>query len=904
MKLHHLKGRTREGYTTFGCVWEKGEVREPEFVLRDEQGAVLPVQSKVLAWWPDKSVKWSSHTADAGRMPEKVEIVSAPAGETDASDENLQVPETGIPNMNLQIPEAGIPSETLRSMGAGSAGTTLRITENDEEYRIHTGRLQMRVKKAAGGEALAEDIQAGGSLIAEKIYPVFVMEHREEKEHMVTVTDQEFRGKLLSVELEERGPLQGVLCFRGEHVRKQPSGAVMPFVIRMYFWAGSEELRFQHTFLYDGVEAEDFLKGMGIRFELCTQGKLYDRHVQFATDKAHFHEAAVILSSSHPKVGGEILQRQLDGEFVEYDGESAAERASADLPVWNDFHLCQDSAYHYEIRKRTGKECCEISCLQGRRAPGVMAVHGRNGGVMLGIRDFWQKYPAGLEVEGLGTEHAGAVVWFYSPEAKSFDFRHYAVKSYPRTCYEGFDYVGASAYGIGVTSECRVRFTERFAGREELAAFADMVQKPPVYAGDPEYYHEKRAFGFWSLPAKGTEVECWLEEQLERSFSFYQEEIEARDWYGLFDYGDVMHTYDAVRHVWKYDIGGMAWQNTELVPTYWLWLYFMRTGREDVFSLAEAMSRHCSEVDVYHFGSLKGLGSRHNVRHWGCSCKEPRISMAGHHRFLYYLTGDARLKDIFEEVKDSDRAMVAREKDKNPKYAGEEDFVPGIRSGPDWSSFVSNWMTWYEQTLDRSYRKRIETGISDIAGTPYGFASGPDYGYDLENAHLIYQGEVENTPNQHLQICMGGPQIWWETADMLEDDRLNRMLADLGAFYYLDKEEKARRTEGRIKERPFSWPMFMTGVSGYSAARRKDGALAEESWEILLRDLWMKGGRDGYAGRIYARGADGKEYREIPWNTTNTAAQWGLNVIMCMEFIREYLPESMEELTRRLSGSE
>jgi hypothetical protein len=65
----------------------------------------------------------------------------------------------------------------------------------------------------------------------------------------------------------------------------------------------------------------------------------------------------------------------------------------------------------------------------------------------------------------------------------------------------------------------------------------------------------------------------------------------------------------------------------------------VEAGREDVFTLAEKLSRHASEVDVYHFGKYKGLGSRHNVRHWGCPCKEARIAMAAHHRFLYYLTG-------------------------------------------------------------------------------------------------------------------------------------------------------------------------------------------------------------------------------------------------------------------------
>lgn len=100
----------------------------------------------------------------------------------------------------------------------------------------------------------------------------------------------------------------------------------------------------------------------------------------------------------------------------------------------------------------------------------------------------------------------GCTVWFYSPKAEAFDFRHYSKKSYPATCYEGFPYVGASAYGIGVTSECSAKFTENFAQTKELYEFAAAVQKPTVYVGEPSYYHDKKAFGYWSLPSKETEV--------------------------------------------------------------------------------------------------------------------------------------------------------------------------------------------------------------------------------------------------------------------------------------------------------------------------------------------------------------------------------------------------------------
>ena len=247
------------------------------------------------------------------------------------------------------------------------------------------------------------------------------------------------------------------------------------------------------------------------------------------------------------------------------------------------------------------------------------------------------------------------------------DFRHYARRGYNQVCYEGYDYKGATADGIACTNECAVSFSDKMIPADgELEEFTELVGDPAVYVGTPEFYHEMRAFGFWSLPAMGAdgelpEVEKWLEEQLEKAFAFYKEEIEQRNWYGMFNYGDVMHTYDSLRHQWKYDIGGYAWDNTELVPTLWLWLYFMRTGREDVYRMAEKLSRHASEVDVYHMGKYKGLGSRHNVRHWGCPCKEARIAMAGHHRYLYYLTGDRRLEDIFEELKDNEMSFLNKD---------------------------------------------------------------------------------------------------------------------------------------------------------------------------------------------------------------------------------------------------
>ena len=152
------------------------------------------------------------------------------------------------------------------------------------------------------------------------------------------------------------------------------------------------------------------------------------------------------------------------------------------------------------------------------------------------------------------------------------------------------------------------------------------------------------------MPDRSTPGKRWIENQLDTAINFYQKEIDQRNWYGFWNYGDVMHTYDDVRHTWRYDVGGYAWDNTELSTDMWFWYTYLRTGRADIFRMAEAMTRHTSEVDVYHIGKLAGLGSRHNVRHWGCGSKEVRESQAAYRRFYYYLTTDERTGDMMREV--------------------------------------------------------------------------------------------------------------------------------------------------------------------------------------------------------------------------------------------------------------
>src|SRR5699024_142862 len=63
--------RSKKGMTTFGLPWEKGKLSShDQFQLMDQEGKILPLQSRITGYWPDGSIKWSAHTCNlSGNEP-------------------------------------------------------------------------------------------------------------------------------------------------------------------------------------------------------------------------------------------------------------------------------------------------------------------------------------------------------------------------------------------------------------------------------------------------------------------------------------------------------------------------------------------------------------------------------------------------------------------------------------------------------------------------------------------------------------------------------------------------------------------------------------------------------------------------------------------------------------------
>ena len=846
MRLHRLLGE--RGYTTWGCMWNKGECKEnSKFSCVAEDGTRVPMQVRNTAYWPDGSVKWTAHTADAALLGAGMEVT---------------------------ISE----KETKAEQG-------IIIHEMENGFEISNGIFELVIPKS--GEQLITTVTKNGVVVAENARPELILSEPVMVDGNFAEMEKQYFGKIQSAELEEAGPLLTSVKFIGTHVNNKGEEK-LSFIIRMKVFYGSAELKFMHTFLYDGEPEKDYLKGLGVAMDIAMAGELYNRHVKFTTDYGVFHESAVTLVSWRPRVPEGLHQKQMEGEALAPTGKALEDltQIMQDIPFWDTYDFCQDSDSHFMIRKKlSGEHLCYIDSLHGNRAKGGLSIGSEVSHVMIAMRDFWEKYPSGYTVTGLTKDKATCHIWLWSPTARPMDFRHYADRGYNQVCYEGYDYKGADPYGIACTNEFNLFFGDALIAKdEELLSFTEDCNTTTLYVAAPEEYHALRAFGYWSLPKNASELQKKLEQDLEKGFLFFEKEVEQRKWYGMFNYGDFMHTYDKDRHVWRYDVGGYAWDNTELVPTLWLWYYFMRTGRADVFRLAEKLTRHTSEIDVYHIGKYKGMGSRHNVIHWGCPCKEARIAMAGHHRFYYFLTGDRRLEDIFDELKDNEITFL--NKDPLGDFYEKETMVEPshARTGPDWSSLCSNWLTQWERFGDEAYRDKILVGSEDIKKAPLKLVSGPDFEFNPETLHLRYIGE-RTTGGTHLQICMGAPSIWMEMADLLEDEEWKDMLAQYGRFYFLPEDEKQSESNGLIGDRQFTIPMFASGIGAYGAARLKDSVLAQRVVKTLLDSQYSELKQEGFEPVLLKHKGNCEQLSEIPWISTNHVAQFCLNAIMVMEFI-------------------
>ena len=844
----------RPAGVSWGVPWARGTVKNGQpFSLTSADGKPLPLQSWPLAYWPDGSLKWTGFATVAG---------PGNAGEFRLS--------TGQP--------------------AGPSAQ-VHVTQNAGAIDIDSGRLKCRVGNR--GAALIESMTIDGREIARNGRLLCSLEDR-----------QNYAGEIGRTTVEQQGPVRATIKIEGVHKAVKGSREWLPFVVRLYFYAGVEAVRVVHTIVFDGDEQKDFISGLGMVFDVPLREQVHNRHVRFSGEgDGVWAESAQPVSGRRPLLvdGQNALGDQVAGKRLP-NKEQLPQRDQTllnDWAVWDSFKLVQPNADGFTVHKRTNPQSCWLNCGAGKRATGMAFVGDVSGGLGIAIRNFWQSYPAALEIRGASENTAQLHAWLWSPDAPAMDLRHYDTKAHGlESSYEDVQPGFSTPHGVARTSELTLYPSGDLPAKEEMAKQADMAAHPPRLTCAPQYLHAVQAFGVWSLPDRSSPAKKWVEEQLDAAFAFYQKEVEQRHWYGFWDYGDIMHTYETARHTWRYDVGGMAWDNSELVPDMWLWYSFARTGRADVFRMAEAMTRHTGEVDTYHLGRFAHLGSRHNVRHWGCGAKEARISQAALRRFYYYFTTDERTGDVMHEQANADLTYLTIDPMRlaSPQM-GPKKYPARIRGGPDWLACVGNWMTEWERTGNIKYRDKILAGIQSIAAMPYGFLSGPNalYGYDPAT-NKLYTLEEDPFGSYNLQVIMGGAEVAMELEALIEDSRWSTLWLQYCRLVGAPRGV-VRRDMTTHNEDPGN-PRGGAGSSGrlaaYAYLKTKDTKWADRAWGQLLRSFDRRPGAEMFATRV-VKGPDAlNDIEEVPMLSTNSTAQWCLNAIEVLAMAGDRAPADFD----------
>jgi hypothetical protein len=856
--------KTEAGGVTWGTPWPKGKLKPgTSFYLANGQGEKRPLQSWPLAYWPDGTLKWTGHAAAPGL--------------SDNSD------------------YAVVAGKTVE------ASQKIKITELASEISIDTGKINCVVNKT--GNLLIKNITIKDKVVAKDGKLVLILQNHADDD-LDVIKKSKLQGVISSVQVEQAGPLRAVLKITGSHTNQ--SLKLLPFIVRLYFYVNSDEIRLLYTLIYDADEQTQFIKGLGIALDVPLNDEPHNRHIRFINSEANgvFAEAVQGLSGLRKDPGQQIINAQLDGKLTPAADElpEQVKKYLKYVPKFGDYTLFQGDSSGFTIKKRTAPGYSWLASANGNRASGTVYLGTPHGGVVAGVRNFWQSFPGQLDIRNAATDTGTINLWLWAPDAPAMDLRFYhdgmGQDTYAKQrdgleiTYEDYEPGFGTPHGVARTSELVIKAVEATPSRDELVKIASDIQTPSRLICDNTYLQQEKVFGGnWSLEDRSNPAKESLEQQLQTYFDYYKKQVDYHNWYGYWNYGDFMHTYDKDRHTWRYDVGGFAWDNSELSTDLWLWYYYLKTQRADVFQVAEAMTRHTGEVDVHHIGRFAPLGSRHNVMHWGCSAKQLRISTAANRRFYYYLTADERVGDLLKEQVDAARTLSRiqpnRKLDnirdtKQPEYT--ENKIPAS-FGTDYGAIAAAWLTEWERTANPVIKNKLINSMKTIAAQPHGFFTGGGTVHlDTGKFEISSSNELNVS---HLNAVFGLTEIVEELINLVDEPAFTKAWLQYCRLYNATSEEQQQELGQALKK--LNLGQGHSRLTAYAAFYNKDKKLAARAWNEFYS------GKAGIVpGKINIQKVNGplvlNPVEEDLTISTNAVAQWGLAAIQCLAYIGNEIP--------------
>jgi PcRGLX-like protein central beta sandwich domain/PcRGLX-like N-terminal RIFT barrel domain len=345
---------------SWGTPWPRGKVRKDQaFTLATADGKSLPLQSWPLAWWPDGSIKWSGFATVAG-------------------------PET-TGSLRLSLSNAVSPT----------SGPVVQVRPSDTTFEIDTGRLKVRIPRS--GSSLIDSMAVDGREVARHGRLVCILQDGPDGDGENVPMREKYSTKVERVTMEQSGPVRAVARIEGKHRGVKSNREWLPFVVRLYFYAGQESIRMVHSVVYDGDESKDFIRGLGVSFSVPMREQIQNRHVRFSGEGSGLWSEPIqpMIGRggrfvAHPQTGADVYPDQIAGKRVPNKEayNSRGQGLLGDWAVWDDFKLVQPNADGFTVLKRTNPESAWIAAGAGRRASGLIFAGDVSGGLAASLKNF------------------------------------------------------------------------------------------------------------------------------------------------------------------------------------------------------------------------------------------------------------------------------------------------------------------------------------------------------------------------------------------------------------------------------------------------------------------------------------------------------------------------------------
>lgn len=852
---------------SFGMPWPQGLYFTGQTFVIESGDDQWPLDSREIAYWADGSLRWTAHSV---------------CGDIGYSEE-------------YHVKGAPYPKAPLKVITIEHQGSQLSVkTQKGLHARF----------SSPGSPSILESLGIDGQILCSDATVVASINGENHKTHVDTVEIENNTFSRVVVKVT------GAVESTGE--------SHLPFDVRFYIHSNTSTIRIIHSFIHD-LDSENPLTSLGIQFAVpLGQTELYNRHVRLGGSNGGVlrEEVKGLTGLRH----GPTIQNRIDqaaGRPVTLTENEWARTTLAKglsyIPSWESYSLSQLSSDGFTIKKRTKPGCSWVKVTGGGRADGTAYLGSAyHGGLVVGMCDFWERYPTQLDLNNLTSDRGTVTIWLYSPLAEPLETAPYhdglGMNTYEKqleglnVTYEDFEPGFASANGIGRTNQFFLKPFTSTPSNEDFSSFSALVRDPPRLVATSEHMYSAGAFhGCWAPRASrvgpGPSLqEAEVERNLDLLFIFYHAQVEQNRWYGFWDHGDVQHTYDAYRHAWRYDVGGFAWDNSELSTDLWLWLYFLHTGRADVFKMAEAMTRHTGEVDVYHTGKFKGFGTRHGVQHFSDSSKQLRISNVLYRRIYFYLTGDERTGDLISELQQCQNTLLAL--DSHRKVQKHADIPEGFAMtniGLDCGPLAAAWLTAWERRSGgwEHSRNHLIKLLDGISGLKHGIGN---------NAILLNPktGEIRDCPPptpewaiSHLSMLFGFPEIFAELIHYARKEYPETVSRFIEVYLAYCRAYNGG-SKVQLEEFGFEFPADATWRQSHSTLTAF--AAVEQNRDDLGRAAWDQFfNTDGYKSNHHwtVIKTCPPEYftngEEAKWVTTNEVARYGVSAISNLANIKKYL---------------